>query len=452
MQTLIKNALLINEGQRNIGSLLIKGHKISKIYTSDLPPSFSHHTRLVDAKGLWLLPGVIDDQVHFRDPGLTYKGDFHSESMAAAAGGVTSVMDMPNTIPQTITLKDLNRKFEMAGQKSVVNYSFYFGATNDNIQEIEKIDNSKVCGIKVFMGASTGNMLVDRDESLEAIFASAPCLVAIHSEDENTIRLNTKYYKEKFGDDLPMSYHPLIRSEEACYSSSFKAVKLAQKHGTRLHILHLSTLKELSLFNQNIPLKDKKITGEVCVHHLWFDESDYEKYGTLIKWNPAIKTKKDKEGLMQGLLQNRIDVVATDHAPHTIKEKNNSYFKAPSGGPLVQHSLMAMLELASRGSITPEKVVEKMCHAPADLFRIEKRGYLREGYYADLVLVDPKKSLKIEKSNLLYKCGWSPFEGTTFGASVVVTFVNGYPVYQNEKVDESEMGMALRFNHSRKMS
>ena len=445
----IKNAILINEGLLKKGSLLIENDKISKIFISpEKPGTLPPKTQIMDAAGLWLLPGVIDDQVHFRDPGLTYKGDFYTESIAATAGGVTSVMDMPNTRPQTITREALEMKFEMAAQKSLVNYSFYFGATNDNLEEIAKVDPSKVCGIKVFMGASTGNMLVDREESLEAIFAIAPCLVAVHSEDETTIRKNIQYYKEKFGENLPIHYHPLIRSEEACYKSSVKAIRLAQKHGTRLHILHLSTLKELSLFDPKIPLKEKKITGEVCVHHLWFDDSDYEKYGTRIKWNPAIKTKKDREGLMQGLLQNRIDVIATDHAPHTIEEKNNSYFKAPSGGPLVQHSLPAMLELASRGRITPEKVVEKMCHAPADLFRIEKRGYLREGYYADLVLVNPQKPLKVEKENILYKCGWSPFEGTSFGTSVVSTFVNGRLAYNDGNVDESTKGRPLSFNRS----
>jgi len=448
MHTLIKNAVLINEGSRKTGNLLIEDNIISKIYGPEISGKLPSQTRAIDAAGLWLLPGVIDDQVHFRDPGLTHKGDFHTGSIAAAAGGVTSVMDMPNTRPQTVTMGDLNRKMEMAARKSLVNYSFYLGATNDNLKEIEKADPSKVCGIKVFMGASTGNMLVDREKSLETIFASAPCLVAVHCEDENTIRKNTRYYKEKFGDNIPIRYHPLIRSEEACYLSSSKAVRLARKHGARLHILHLSTLKELSLFDPEIPLKDKKITGEVCVHHLWFDDSDYEKYGTRIKWNPAIKTKHDREGLLQGLLQNQIDVIATDHAPHTIEEKNQPYFKAPSGGPLVQHSLSAMLELASRGYITPEKVVEKMCHAPADLFRIDKRGYLREGYYADLVLVDPRKPLKVKKDNLLYKCGWSPFEGITFGASVVSTFVNGHLAYHNGNMDESIKGRPLIFNRS----
>lgn len=445
----IKNATLINEGRRQKGSLLIENDKISKIYYGpEIPGGLPSLTKTIDADGLWLLPGVIDDQVHFRDPGLTHKGDFFTESGAAAAGGVTSVMDMPNTRPQTITREDLDRKFEMAAQKSMVNYSFYFGATNDNLREIEKIDPSKVCGIKVFMGASTGNMLVDREESLEAIFATAPCLVAVHSEDENIIRENTRYYKDKFGENLPIRYHPLIRNEEACYKSTVKAIRLAKKHGTRLHILHLSTRKELSLLNPDIPLKEKKITGEVCVHHLWFDDSGYEKQGTRIKWNPAIKTKNDREGLMQGLLQNRIDVIATDHAPHTLEEKNNTYFKAPSGGPLVQHSLPAMLELASQGHITPERVVEKMCHAPADLFRIDKRGYLREGYYADLVLVDPHKSFTVQKNNLLYKCGWSPFEGITFGASVVSTYVNGHLTCHDGHLDETTKGRPLVFNRS----
>ncbi|MEA1896760.1 MAG: dihydroorotase [Bacteroidota bacterium] len=446
MDIIIKNALIINEGKRFEGSVWIKNGLIFKIYSGEFNPVISDSTEIVDAGKRWLIPGVIDDQVHFRDPGLTHKADFFSESRAAAAGGVTSVMDMPNTKPQTITIAELEKKFEMGMKKSLVNYSFYFGATNENIDEIKKIDPKRVCGLKVFMGASTGNMLVDKPESLDKIFAQAPCLVAVHCEDEITINKNTTNFKDKYGDDIPIHFHPQIRSEEACYLSSSLAVKLARKHHTRLHILHLSTAKELSLFDADIPLKEKKITAEVCVHHLWFDNRDYEKLGTLIKWNPAIKTKSDRDQLLEAVKTNKLDVIATDHAPHTIEEKKNRYFEAPSGGPLVQHSLQSMLELARNGKISLETVINKMCHAPADLFRIKKRGYIREGFWADLVLIDPNTIHKVQKSNILYKCGWSPFENYEFHTSVWKTYINGKLIYDNGKVNETDRGMALEFD------
>ena len=445
MDTIIKNALIINEGGKIHGSVWIKNGFIFKIFPGQLKLDVPENTVLIDAENKWLIPGVIDDQVHFRDPGLTHKADFFSETKAAAAGGVTSVMDMPNTKPQTITIAELEKKFAMGRNKSLVNYSFYFGASNENIDEIKKIDPTKVCGLKVFMGSSTGNMLVDKPDSLEKIFAQAPCLVAVHCEDEETINKNTKAFKEKFGDEIPIHFHPQIRSEEACYLSSSLAVNLAKKHETRLHILHLSTARELALFDSDIPLKEKKITAEVCVHHLWFDDSDYEKLGALIKWNPSIKTKSDRDQLLEALKTNKIDVIATDHAPHTLEEKGKSYPEAPSGGPLVQHSLQIMLELARNGKISVETVIEKMCHAPADLFRIKKRGYIKEGFWADLVLIDPDTTHKVQKNNIYYKCGWSPFEGMEFHNSIWKTFVNGKVVYENGEVNENERGMALEF-------
>jgi len=447
MDTIIKNALLINEGKRFDGSVWIKNGHIFKIYPGIFTAEIPENTKVIDGENKWLIPGVIDDQVHFRDPGLTHKADFFSETRAAAAGGVTSVMDMPNTRPQTITISELENKFAMGRNKSLVNFSFYFGATNENLDEIIKIDPTKVCGLKIFMGASTGNMLVDNPDSLEKIFAHAPCLVAVHCEHEETIKKNTISYKEKYGDDIPIQFHPQIRSEEACYLSSSLAVNLAKKHDTRLHILHLSTARELDLFDSDIPLKKKRITAEVCVHHLWFDDSDYENLGTLIKWNPAIKTLNDRKHLLEALSKNKLDIVATDHAPHTLEEKNNSYFKSPSGGPLVQHSLQIMLELARAGKISVETVIEKMCHAPADLFRIKNRGYIKEGFWADLVLIDPNIIHKVQKNNIYYKCGWSPFENFEFHTSVWKTFVNGKVIYENGKVNESERGMALEFEY-----
>ena len=440
---LIKNANIINEGQKFKGNLLIENDKISEISAEKI--EVPENTEILDANGLWLFPGVIDDQVHFREPGLTHKGDLHTESRAAAAGGVTSYMEMPNTVPQALTIDELEKKYSLAREKSLVNYSFYMGASNDNLPEIKKINPSEVCGLKIFMGSSTGNMLVDDKKSLEGFFSESPVLIATHCEDEETIRRNSEEYRKKYGEKVLISAHPVIRSEEACYLSSSLAVSLAEKYATRLHILHVSTEKELSLFRNDIPSAEKKITAEVCVHHLWFNDSHYAEKGTLIKWNPAIKREKDRKGLFGGMLNDKLDVIATDHAPHTAEEKNNSYFKAPSGGPMVQHSLVAMIEFVKQGKISIEKVVDKMCHKPAELFNIEKRGFLRKGYYADIVLVDPETSWEVKKSNLLYKCGWSPMEGQVFSSAVRKTFVNGEIVYDEGKIIENEVAMRLRF-------
>ena len=446
MKTLIKDATIVNEGLKFKGSVLIDGEKIEKIFPHTIPADFdTSHTEVIDATGLLLIPGVIDDQVHFREPGLTHKGEIATESKAAAAGGVTTYMEMPNTNPQAVTQEELQKKFNRAAEVSAVNYSFYMGATNDNLQEVLKTDPTKVCGIKVFMGSSTGNMLVDDDKTLSEIFKNAPTLVATHCEDEATIKANTEIARQRYGENVPISRHCHIRSDEACYKSSSKAVELASKFDTRLHILHLTSAKEMSLFSSG-KVSDKKITAEVCVHHLWFDERDYIDYGTRIKWNPAVKCEKDKVALWEALLADKIDVIATDHAPHTLEEKNNSYFKAPSGGPLVQHSLVAMLELSKKGFIAVEKVIEKMCHAPADLFRVNKRGYIREGYFADLVLVDPNKSWIVAPENILYKCGWAPFERTEFSNKVVSTFVNGLKVYDKDQIIHTNYGQAVTFN------
>jgi dihydroorotase len=440
---LIKNATLINEGKSYLSDVLIRNDEIEKIASEiNLPDK---NTELIDAEGLILIPGVIDDQVHFREPGLTHKADLFTESRAAAAGGVTSFMEMPNTIPQSTNIEELERKYELAAEKSLVNYTFYLGATNNNLDQIKKIDPTKICGVKVFMGSSTGDMLVDNKKTLEGIFAESPTLIATHCEDETSIIANTEKYKLECGDDIPFSYHPIIRSAEACYKSSSLAVELATKYGSQLHILHLSSAKELSLFEANSNVLDKKITAEVCVHHLWFNSNDYEKFGSRIKWNPAIKTAFDQEQLWNGLLNNKLDVIATDHAPHTIEEKNNKYFKAPSGGPLVQHSLVAMLEFYHQGKISLETIVKKMCHAPADLYRVTGRGYIREGYKADLVLINLNSPWIVSKSNLLYKCGWSPFEGVNFRSEVVQTFVNGKSVYKNGSVGAGS-GERLIFN------
>ncbi len=447
MRILIKNALIVNEGSQFNGSLLIENGKISEIFKSSDSLDIAKVDKEIDASGKLLLPGIIDDQVHFRDPGLTHKGDFYSESRAAVAGGITSVMEMPNTNPQTTTKKQLDEKLKMASEKSFTNYSFYFGATNDNINEILNIDESKICGLKVFMGSSTGNMLVDDPTSLEKIFSSFKGLVAVHCEDEGTIRRNTELFKQKYGEAIPIKSHPEIRSEEACYLSSSLAVKLAKRHNTRLHILHLSTAKELELLQSDIPSSEKRITAEVCVHHLWFDENDYEEKGTYIKWNPAIKKPTDREALLNAVNEDKIDIIATDHAPHTLEEKNNPYLKAPSGGPLVQHSLVAMLELNRKGKISLEKIVEKMCHAPADLFHIKNRGYIRKGYWADLVLIEPDSAWEVNTDNILYKCGWSPFDGQVFHSKVFSTIINGHLVYHNNKIDESHRGLPLKFQH-----
>ena len=445
MKTLIKNARIINEGRIFKGTVLIDGEVISKIIESDrIPEEFAFGATVIDAEGQYLIPGAIDDQVHFREPGLTHKGEIATESRAAVAGGVTSYLEMPNTNPQAVTQELLEMKYERAAEVSAANYSFYMGATNDNLEEVLKTDGSNVCGIKIFMGSSTGNMLVDNEEILSEIFRSTKLLVATHCEDEPTIIRNTALYREKYGEFVPLSAHPKIRSAEACYKSSAKAVELAAKFGTRLHVLHLSTADEMKLFNPG-KVTDKHITAEVCVHHLWFDERDYISKGTLIKWNPAIKSADDKAALWEALRSDRIDVVATDHAPHTLQEKEHSYFKAPSGGPLVQHSLVAMLEMSKKGLISLEKVIEKMCHAPADLFRIDRRGYIREGYYADLVLVNPAHSWVVSPENILYKCGWAPFEGTTFSHQVTHTFVNGDLVYDNGNVISGKQGKRLLF-------
>ena len=446
MKTLIYNAIIINEDKRFTGSVLIDGEIIQKIFHGEVPEEEKTGVQLIDATGKYLLPGVIDDQVHFREPGLVHKGDIESESKAALAGGVTSYMEMPNTIPQTTSINELEKKYSRAAEVSAVNYSFYIGATNDNLKEVLSIDSSLNCGIKIFMGSSTGNMLVDNEKALTEIFRNAHTLVAVHCEDEETIRQNLTLYKEKYGETIPISRHNKIRSNEACFKSSSKAVELATKYGTRLHVLHLSTEQEMSLFAPG-PVSNKKITAEVCVHYLWFDDSDYLAMGTRIKWNPAIKTLQDKKALWEALLSDRIDVVATDHAPHTLDEKANSYLKAPSGGPLVQHSLTAMLEFVSQGKISIEKVVGKMCHAPADLFRIDRRGYIRENFYADLILIDANKKWTVRPENILYKCGWSPFKGVTFSHQVEKTFVNGQLGYDRGTLFPIK-GKRLTFNLS----
>ncbi|HHJ09491.1 MAG TPA: dihydroorotase [Bacteroidetes bacterium] len=440
--TLIRNATMINEGLIKKADVLIQGDKIVRVSEPGLEKGDAN---IIDAEGKWLIPGVIDDHVHFRDPGFPEKADFYSESVAAVAGGVTSVMDMPNTKPQTITCELLDEKLELVSGKSLTNFALYFGATNNNMDEIRKLDTSKVCGIKVFTGSSTGNMLVDDPESLRRIFAEAPVLVAVHAEDDSLIREKLERYEKEFGINIPFVLHPDIRSEEACYRSSTKAVELARIYGTRLHVLHLSTAREMALFDNTVPAREKKITAEVCVHHLWFDEADYMKYGTRIKWNPAIKTKEDKEGLWDAMLDNRIDVIATDHAPHTWLEKARPYLLAPSGGPLVQHSLVAMLEMVHQGKISLEKVVGKMCHTPADIFSIPDRGYIRTGYQADLVLIDPNYPWVVGKDNILYKCGWSPFEGTRFTSRVTHTIINGHLVYENGEIDRDYRGKQLTF-------
>lgn len=442
---LIKNARIVNEGRMFKGAVLIDRDKIEEVYEEAVPVAASG-VQVIDAEGKLLLPGAIDDQVHFREPGLTHKGDIASESRAAVAGGITSFMDMPNTKPQTTSIADLEWKLQRGAETSLANYSFFFGGTNDNMDEIRKLDRSRVPGLKLFLGSSTGNMLVDKKESLERIFGEADMLIAIHAEKEEVIKRNIAYYTDMYGEDLDISFHSKIRSEEACYASSSEAVELATRLNSRLHILHLSTAKELALLSNEIPLSEKKITGEVCVHHLWFHDGDYAKYGNRIKWNPSIKTLADRTALRNAVNDNTIDIVATDHAPHLLSEKEGSCLKAASGGPLVQHSLVGMLEMVAEGCFTYEKVVEKMAHMPADLFHIDRRGYIRPGYYADLVLVDPEKCWTVAPENILYKCGWSPFEGTTFHHSITQTFVNGQLVYDNGVVDDDVRGMEVRYN------
>jgi dihydroorotase len=441
---LIVNANIVNEDEVFEGDVLIKGSFIEAI-GGDL--SSTQADEVIDAKGKLLFPGVIDDQVHFREPGLTHKGNIYSEARAAVAGGVTSFMEMPNTNPPTFTQDLLEQKYATAAVSSLANYSFYMGAANDNFDEVMKTDIRSVCGLKIFMGSSTGNLLVDDPKMIERYFSSFPALIAAHCEDEGTIRRNNELYREKYGDNVPISAHPLIRSAEACWLSSSFAVGLARKFGTRFHVLHISTGREVSLFENDIPLEQKKVTAEACIHHLWFNDSDYERLGTLIKWNPAVKTAADQAAIFQALLDDRIDVIATDHAPHTWEEKQNTYFRAPSGGPLVQHSLLAMLEFYHQGRVDLPFIARKMCHNPARLFRIEKRGFIREGYYADLVLVDPRGSFTVNKDNILYHCGWSPLEGVTFQSRIAKTWVSGHLAWQDGRFDESKKGLRMSFTH-----
>ncbi len=440
---LIKNARIVNEGSIVEGDVLIEAGRIAKIDSSIGPKSAN--VNVIDAEGKYLIPGIIDDQVHFREPGLTHKGDLHSESRAAVAGGITSFMEQPNTKPAATTVEELEKKYQRAAQVSLANYSFNMGASNDNLEELKKVSKRDVAAIKIFMGSSTGNMLVDQQKTLEGIFQLDHQLIT-HCEDEQTIRTNLEKAKQQYGEDIPMSMHPVIRSEEACYLSSSTAVELAKKYNSRLHVFHISTAKETELFTNKTPLAEKRITAEVCVHHLWFDDSQYESKGSHIKWNPAVKQASDREGLWKALLDGRLDVVATDHAPHTLEEKSNKYLNAPSGGPLVQHALPAMMERVHDGVWDIQTMVEKMCHNPAILFRMEDRGYIREGYHADLVLLEPNRPWKVSKDNILYKCQWSPFEGTVFKSKVTHTFVNGHLAFKEGNFDDSQLGERLLFN------
>ena len=442
MLTLIKNTTIVNEGKIFRSDLLIENDKIKDISENiELKADY-----IIDGTDLHLMPGVIDDQVHFREPGLTHKATIYTESKAAVAGGITSFMEMPNTQPQALTQELLEKKYELASNNSLANYSFFMGASNDNLKEVLKTDPKNVAAIKVFMGSSTGNMLVDNKAVLEELFSKSKMLIAVHCEDEKTIEKNTHLARKKYGENVPISEHSNIRSEEACFKSSSLAVKLAKKYNTRLHLFHISTEKEIDLLENKMPLGEKKITAEVCIHHLWFDQNDYAKKGTLIKWNPSVKKSSDRKALFQAMLDDKLDVIATDHAPHTLNEKNNTYFKAPSGGPLVQHALPVMLEFFSSKKIKLEKIVEKMCHNPAICFKIKNRGFIRKGYYADLVLVNLKKPWKVKKSNILYKCGWSPFEGQTFNSNITHTFINGHLAYKNGKFNEEKKGMRLKFS------
>jgi dihydroorotase len=441
--TLIKNAKIVNEGTIFEGDVLIENEFIVEI-GENISPKTSD-CKIIYADGNYLIPGAIDDQVHFREPGLTHKGDIESESRAAVAGGITSFIEQPNTIPNAVTQALLEDKYKIASQSSYANYSFMMGATNDNLEEVLKTNPQNVAGIKIFLGSSTGNMLVDNEAVLEKIFSSTKMLIAVHCEDETTVKNNLEKYREEYGEDIPMEFHHLIRSEEACYISSSKAVALARKTGARLHVFHVSTAKEIDLFS-DIPLEDKQITAEVCIHHLWFTNDDYAKKGTLIKWNPAVKTEADRNGLWQALLNDKIDVIATDHAPHTLEEKRNPYTTAPSGGPLVQHAVVAMFQAHLQGKISIEKIVEKMAHNPAKIFKIDRRGFIKEGYYADLAIINTSMPWRVNKDNILYKCGWSPFEDYTFNSRVTHTFVNGEMVYSNAKVKDIKAGKRLEFN------
>ena len=444
---LIKNAKIVNNGHVTHGFVLVRGGIIRAVGAGE-PGAEQDLAEVIDARGTYLLPGVIDDQVHFREPGLTHKAEIATESKAAVAGGITSYMEMPNTKPQATSIEELEKKYSRASEVSMANYSFYLGATNDNIEEIRKLDPKRNCGLKVFMGSSTGNMLVDNPEALELIFAESPTLIATHCEDESTIQKNSAKARSEYGDDIPVKLHPQIRSEEACYLSSAMAVELARKHGSRLHVLHISTARELDLFQQGTDFEKKLITAEVCIHHLWFSDEDYERKGTLIKWNPAVKTAHDRDSLMAAVLNDKLDVIATDHAPHTIEEKQSKYFQSPSGGPMVQHALTAMLELVHRHKLTIEKVVEKMCHAPARLFNIKDRGFIEPGMKADLVLVEMDQEWTVAHKNVYYKCGWSPFEGETFHSKVTHTWVNGKLAYRDGLFNEMVRGERLEFERS----
>lgn len=441
---LIKNAKIVNEGTVFEGDVLIENDIIVEI--ADSISAKTSSCKIIDAEGNYLMPGAIDDQVHFREPGLTHKGDIESESRAAVAGGITSFIEQPNTVPNAITQELLEDKYQIASKSSYANYSFMMGGTNNNLDEILKTNPKNVAGLKLFLGSSTGNMLVDNIESLEKIFSSTSLLIAVHCEDEGTIKANLEQYKQKYGDDIPVECHPLIRSEEACYLSSSKAVELAKRTGARLHVFHVSTAKELDLFSNKIPLAEKKITAEVCIHHLWFTDEDYKTKGNFIKWNPAVKTASDRKALWEALNDGRIDVVATDHAPHTLDEKNKKYLEAPSGGPLVQHAVVAMFEAFHQGKISVVKIIEKMCHNPALLFKIEKRGFVKVGYFADLVIVNTALPWSVKKDNILAKCGWSPFEGFTFKSRITHTFVNGQLVYEAFKVKNIKAGKRLLFD------
>lgn len=441
---LIKNARIVNEGAIFEGDVLIEDKFIKEIAEKISPKSSD--VQIIDAEGNFLIPGAIDDQVHFREPGLTHKGNIETESRAAVAGGITSFIEQPNTVPNAVTQELLEQKYQRAAETSYANYSFMMGGTNDNLEEVLKTNPRNVAGIKLFLGSSTGNMLVDDETVLEKIFSSTKMLIAAHCEDEATIRENLAKYKEEYGDDIPVKFHPLIRSAEACYISSSRAIELAKKTGARLHVFHVSTAVETDLFTNKIPLEEKMITAEVCVHHLWFSDADYEKKGAFIKWNPAVKTAEDRQALWNALLDDRIDVIATDHAPHTLEEKKNPYTSSPSGGPLVQHAVVAMFEAYHQKKISVEKIVEKMAHNPAKIFKIEKRGFIREGYYADLAIVNPGLPWNVKKENILYKCGWSPFEGVNFKSRITHTFVNGNLVYNNFKVKDIRCGERLLFN------
>ncbi|WP_299434026.1 dihydroorotase [uncultured Maribacter sp.] len=439
---IIKNAKIVNENTISENDILIQDDIILKIENNISDAT----AKIIDVEGNYVFPGVIDDQVHFREPGLTHKGDIASESRAAVAGGITTYMEQPNTNPQTTTIEKLEAKFALAKDVSYANYSFLFGGTNDNLEEIKRLDKNACSGVKLFLGSSTGNMLVDNEQVIESIFNSTQMVISAHCEDETTIRENMAIYKAKYGDDIPIKCHPEIRSAEACYISSSKAIALAKKTGARFHVFHLTTAKEMDLFQNDIPLEQKKITAEVCVHHLWFSEEDYATKGTFIKWNPAVKKATDRDALWKALLDDRIDVIATDHAPHTLEEKKNVYTKAPSGGPLVQHALPALLQKYKEGVISLEKIAQKMCHNPAILFEIEKRGFVKEGYFADLVVVNTNDAWKVTKENIAYKCGWSPFEEQTFNSKITHTFVNGHLAYENGKFSDKRNGKRLTFN------